>query len=472
VEFANTYANLPAVLFKPADSTAVASPEFVAVNHALAREIGISETWLQSPEALQSLSGNTQLPNTSSIAMAYAGHQFGHWVPSLGDGRAILAGEVIGPDGIRRDLHLKGAGRTPYSRNGDGRATLGAMLREYIVSEAMHALGIPTTRSLAVVATGENIMREGLFPGAVLTRIAKSHVRVGTFQYLSARNEDDALRALADYEMARNFPGAPNDNTRYLWFLSQVIARQASLIAKWMCVGFIHGVMNTDNMSVCGETIDYGPCAFMDTFHPQKVFSSIDQNGRYAWDKQPVIALWNLTRLAEAMLPLFDESREHAIVLAQDELKNFMPAFEAAFESGMAKKLGFTTTREGDTQFIALTFQYMIDTGADFTQFFSGLSEQTAAPSNEWQTLWHKRLTEDGSDRALQIKTMRAANPSYIARNHRIEQAIAAANAKDLGPFNRLVKVVSQPYETQAENRAYADAPLPLEIVRETFCGT
>jgi serine/tyrosine/threonine adenylyltransferase len=476
VDFANTYAELPAVLFKTASPTDVISPEFVTINRALAKDIGISEAWLKSPEALQALAGNQPLPNTPSIAMAYAGHQFGHWVPSLGDGRAILAGEIVGPDGIRRDLHLKGAGRTPYSRNGDGRATLGAMLREYIVSEAMHALGIPTTRSLAVVATGENIMREGLFPGAVLTRVARSHVRVGTFQYLASRKEVSALCDLADYEMARNFAGAPKGDERYLWFLSQVIARQASLIAQWMSVGFIHGVMNTDNMSVCGETIDYGPCAFMDTFHPQKVFSSIDQNGRYAWDKQPVIALWNLTRLAEAMLPLLHQDRDTAITLAEGELKNFMSAFADSFETGMAKKFGILNPVESDADFIAQALQHMADTKADFTLFFSILTQQVehgeTLAHDDWTDLWHARLAEDKADLATRIKTMRNANPVYVPRNHRIEQAIQAANAGDINPFNRLVNVLTKPYENQPENRDLASAPTAIEEVMETFCGT
>ena len=470
--FELSYSQLPQVLFSAAPLSPVAAPKLVAANDAYAAEIGIDANWLHSGAALQALSGNAPLPEASPIAMAYAGHQFGNWVPSLGDGRAILAGEVLSADGIRRDLHLKGAGRTPYSRGGDGRATLGAMLREYIISEAMAALDIPTTRALAVVETGETIMRESLLPGAVLTRVAKSHVRVGTFQYLAARREDQALRELADYEIARNFPGAPADGNRYLWFLAQVISRQASLIAKWMSVGFIHGVMNTDNMSVCGETIDYGPCAFMDTFHPQKTFSYIDQFGRYAWDKQPVIALWNLTRLAEAMLLLFDDTRERAIEIAQDELKKFMPAFEKAFEANLLRKLGIVNGSDGDAPFIAQTLQHMIDTGADFTQFFVSLSELPSAPANDWQTAWRKRLAEDGKSEAAQQQTMRQANPIYIPRNHRVEQAIAAAHAGDIAPFHKLVSVLQKPFDRQLENLAYADPPTPIEVVHQTFCGT
>jgi serine/tyrosine/threonine adenylyltransferase len=469
-QFQSTYSLLPDALFRPVQALAVDQPSFILTNAALASRIGIDADWLSSEAALQSLSGNTPLPETASIAMAYAGHQFGHFVPSLGDGRAVLIGEVVGPDGVRRDLHLKGAGRTPYSRGGDGRATLGAMLREYIVSEAMAALGIPTTRSLAVVATGETVPRERLEQGAVLTRIARSHVRVGTFQYLAARGEDAAMQALVDYEMARNFSDAPSGPERFLWFLRQVIGRQATLIAQWMNVGFIHGVMNTDNMSVCGETIDYGPCAFMDAFHPQKVFSSIDQNGRYAWDKQPVIALWNLTRLAEAMLPLFDAERATAIALAEGELRNFMPAFEKAFESGMARKFGLEAV---DSAFIATTLQAMVEGGADFTLFFSALTDGVdltpffagAGACETWMALWHAQGEHDA-------KVMRTANPVFIPRNHRVEQVIAAANAGDLAPLHRLLKVVTQPFQHHLDDADLAAAPAANEEVTQTFCGT
>jgi serine/tyrosine/threonine adenylyltransferase len=476
--FENTYSSLPGILFRPASPVAVAAPKMLAANEALAWQLGLPDGWLQTPEAILALSGNAPLPDAVPLAMAYAGHQFGHWVPSLGDGRAILAGEITAPDGQRYDLHLKGAGRTPYSRSGDGRATLGAMLREYVVSEAMAALAIPTTRSLAVVATGDNVLREGLFPGAVLTRVAKSHIRVGTFQYLSSRNEDAAMAALADYEITRNFPGAPQGQEKYLWFLSQVIALQASLIAQWMTVGFIHGVMNTDNMQVAGETIDYGPCAFMDVFHPQKTFSSIDHGGRYAWDKQPVIALWNLTRLAEALLPLFDESRERAIELAQGELKNFYPDFERAFESGMAAKLGLLHRREDDTAYITRTLQHLADTRADFTLFFSSLTQLVEGRSpafdhgTDWLKTWRARLGDENADQSDRIKTMRAANPVFVPRNHRVEQAIAAANTGDFAPFHRLVKVLSQPFDEQPANSAYANPPDAAEEVHQTFCGT
>ncbi len=468
--FEITYANLPPILFHSATPASSPAPTMIAANNVLGKSIGLAGDWLGSLDALAALSGNAILPQSNPIAMAYSGHQFGGWNPSLGDGRAILIGEVVGPDGVRRDLHLKGAGRTAYSRGGDGKASLGAMLREYIVSEAMHALGIPTTRSLAVVATGEMIMRDGYQPGAILTRVAKSHVRVGTFQYLSARGEDDAMRQLADYEIARNFPGAPVGPERYLWFLAQVIARQATLIAKWMSVGFIHGVMNTDNMSVCGETIDYGPCAFMDQFHPKKTFSSIDQNGRYAWDQQPVIALWNLTRLAEAMLPLFAEDRAAAIELAQKELQEFMPAFEKNFEALMAKKLGLMTPQEGEAQFIAATFQHMMETSADYTLFFSSLNTGEVSPST-WRDDWHQRLEKDGGQTKREA-TMRAANPTYIPRNHRVEEAIAAANTGDFAPLNRLVSVIADPFDPNPKNADFTNPPTPEQEVQETFCGT
>lgn len=469
-QFETTYTNLPEALYRTANAVPVAAPHFIIANEKLAEQIGISPEWLKSDEALQALSGNAALPGVPSIAMAYAGHQFGHFVPSLGDGRAVLIGELTGLDSVRRDLHLKGAGRTPYSRGGDGRATLGAMLREYIVSEAMAAYGIPTTRSLAVVATGEQVPRERLEQGAVLTRVARSHVRVGTFQYLAVREETEALVALADYEIRRNFPNAPIGPERFIWFLSQVISQQATLIAQWMNVGFIHGVMNTDNMSVCGETIDYGPCAFMDAFDPQKVFSSIDQNGRYAWDKQPVMALWNLTRLAEAMLTLLHADRDKAIAVAEAELKKFMPAFELAFEKGMARKLGLVSC---DGEFIARTLQALTDGNGDFTNFFSALAAgggvaqyfTSAAVCNEWLTAWQ-------AHGAIDADMMRAFNPIFTPRNHRIEQIIVAANAGELAPLHRLLKVLATPYDQHTDDLELALPPTADEEVTQTFCGT
>jgi serine/tyrosine/threonine adenylyltransferase len=473
--FVSTYSKLPESLFRAAEPKPVAAPKAILLNNALAAKIGVSTQWLHSDNALQALAGNQSLPEIPRIAMAYAGHQFGNFVPSLGDGRAVLLGEING-----YDLHLKGSGRTAFSRGGDGRSTLSAMLREYIVSEAMAALGIPTTRSLAVIETGEAVPRERLERGAVLTRVAKSHVRVGTFQYLAARGEESVMQALVDHELARNFAGAPEGPGRFIWFLRQVIARQATLIAKWMCVGFIHGVMNTDNMQLAGETIDYGPCAFMDAFDPQKTFSSIDHGGRYAWDKQPVVALWNLTRLAEAMLPLFASTTEAAIALAEAELKQFMPQFETAFEGGMAAKLGFTDVKEDDANFIALTLQTMADSKVDYTVFFSTLTEAVERESDTkilqffantdaakpWLEAWHTRL---GS---LSLNLIKSANPIYIPRNHRVEEALDAANRDDLKPLHRLLKVLSQPFDKHQGDAELAVPPSADEEVFQTFCGT
>ncbi len=480
--FLSTYTKLPESLFRNAEPKPISSPKPILLNDALANSIGLSHQWLHSAEALQALSGNAPLPDLPRIALAYAGHQFGHFVPSLGDGRAVLLGEIEGPEGQLHDLHLKGSGRTIFSRGGDGRATLSAMLREYIISEAMAALGIPTTRSLAVIETGEEVPREKMERGAVLTRVAKSHIRVGTFQYLAARGEEAAMQALVDHELARNFVGAPIGPERFIWFLRQVITRQASLIAKWMCVGFIHGVMNTDNMQVAGETIDYGPCAFMDAFDPQKTFSSIDQNGRYAWDKQPVIALWNLTRLAEAMLPLFAADTGVAITLAEAELKNFMPQFENAFEQGMAAKLGFAEVREGDAEFIALTLQNMANARADFTLFFSTLTEVAETKKNakiipffgdekaaaHWFEKWQHRLLNETNSLALML----GANPIFIPRNHRVEQALVAANSNDLQPLHKLLKVITAPFAQHIGEAELALPPLENEEVTQTFCGT
>ena len=447
----------------------VHAPRMVIANHQLAQEIGLPASFLSQDEAHALLSGSS---DQQGVAMAYAGHQFGHFVPSLGDGRAYLLGEVVGPDGVRRDLHLKGAGRTAYSRGGDGRATLKAMLREYIISEAMAGLGIPSTRSLAVVATGEIVPRELPEPGAVLTRVARSHVRVGTFQYLAARGEVEAMATLVDYEVARNFPGSPQGPTRFLWFFSEAISRQATLIAQWMCVGFIHGVMNTDNMSVCGETIDYGPCAFIDAFHPQKVFSSIDERGRYAWDKQPTVALWNLTRLAEALLPLFDADRAVAVTLAEEALRKFLPAFESAFEAGMMRKLGSTAPQASDGEFIAATLMAMTDEQADFTNFFVALTDQAPLQSFfkdeavhlAWLEKWRARVP------LPDYAVMRASNPRYIARNHRVEQALEAARNGDISLVAKLVEIVALPFEKHDAD--YTNPPLVDEEVHATFCGT
>lgn len=455
------YADLPPLLHTKVEPLPVEAPALVIGNDKLAASLGISRDWLHGDEALKLLSGNAAALHGKPLAMAYAGHQFGGFNPSLGDGRAMLLGDVTSIDGQIYELHLKGTGRTVYSRGADGRATLSAMLREYIISEAMAALNVPTTRSLAVIATGERVWRQRPENGAVLTRVAKSHVRVGTFQYLAARQEIDAVRALMEHEIARHMPGVSGART----FLAEIISRQASLIAHWMSFGFIHGVMNTDNMQIAGETIDYGPCAFMDAFHPQKVFSSIDENGRYAYDKQPVIALWNLTRLAECLLPLLDADRDASVKMAEEELRKFMPQFEAAFEQRFLAKLGIADVSQ--TQFITQTMVAMANARLDFTQFFTALTRgQDVEMPAEWKAQLQALRSPDGQ------KLMEAHNPIYIARNHRVEEALAQAAENNFAPLHRLLLAVQQPFTARAEFADLENTPGAHEEVLQTFCGT
>ena len=463
-----TYAALPLVLHAKATLMAVAAPRLVIANDTLAAELGLSREWLHSEVALQMFAGNHAAGHDNPLAMAYAGHQFGGFNPSLGDGRAMLLGDIQIANGTRRELHLKGTGRTIYSRGADGRATLSAMLREYIISEAIHGLGLPTTRSLAVVESGERVWRQRPEPGAVLTRVAKSHVRVGTFQYLAARGETEAIRALVTHEIARHMPGLEGATA----FLDEVIARQAHLIAGWMSFGFIHGVMNTDNMQIAGETIDYGPCAFMDGFDPQKVFSSIDENGRYAFDKQPMIGLWNLTRLAECLLPLLDDDRDAAIKLAEESLQRFMPQFEAEFERRMLAKLGISDLTQAG--FITTTLQQMANARADFTRFFTALTRGgdmkdffiSALAHDAWLAEWRRLRSVDA------LVLMQAHNPVYIARNHRVSAALAAAEDGNLLPLHELLLAVQKPFEERSEFAALENAPGAQEEVLQTFCGT
>ena len=468
-----TYAALPPVLFSEASLMPVAAPKLVIANDALAGELGISREWLHCDVALQMLAGNSPATHGKPLAMAYAGHQFGGFNPSLGDGRAMLLGDILLADGTRRELHLKGTGRTAYSRGADGRATLSAMLREYIISEAMHGLGLPTTRSLAVVESGERVWRQRPEAGAVLTRVAKSHVRVGTFQYLAARGETDAIKALVAHETAQHMPGVESA----VAFLDEVISRQARLIAGWMSFGFIHGVMNTDNMQIAGETIDYGPCAFMDGFDPQKVFSSIDENGRYAFDKQPMIGLWNLTRLAECLLPLLAVDRDGAIKMAETSLQRFMPQFEVEFEKRMLAKLGISNL--GPAGFVTKTLQQMTNARADFTQFFTALTRHVAAREvellpfftselamTEWRAEWDALRDKDA------LASMTVHNPIYIARNHRVEAALAAAGEGNMLLLHELLLAVQKPFEEHTELSALENAPGAQEEVLQTFCGT
>ena len=439
-------------------------------------------------ESVEVLAGNRVPEGGAPLAMAYAGHQFGTFVPQLGDGRAILLGEVIDRAGVRRDIQLKGAGPTPYSRRGDGRAALGPVLREYVVSEAMAALGIPTTRALAAVTTGEPVRRETVLPGAVLTRVASSHIRVGTFQYLAARRDVDGLRRLADHVIARHYPDAAAAPNPYRALLDQVISLQAALIAKWLLVGFIHGVMNTDNMSIAGETIDYGPCAFMDAYDPRAVYSSIDQMGRYAYGNQPDIARWNLIRLAETLLPLLAEDAAAAVKEAEEAISEFANLFNMAYAAGLARKLGLLESRPGDISLAQDLLDRMARNGADFTLVFRRLCDAVAGTDgdtgvralfadqeafDEWAERWRHRLTEEGGEPAERQLVMRAANPAFIPRNHLVEEAIlAAVNNADFSFFETLLSVVSSPYEDQPGFERYADPPRPDQVVHQTFCGT
>ncbi|MBI5262835.1 MAG: YdiU family protein [Bradyrhizobium sp.] len=486
--FQNSYAGLPANFFARVAPTPVAAPRLIKLNRPLAVQLGLDPDMLETPEGAEILAGKTVPEGAEPIAMAYAGHQFGHFVPQLGDGRAILLGEVIDRDGVRRDIQLKGSGPTPFSRRGDGRAALGPVLREYIVSEAMHALGIPTTRSLAAVVTGEPVMRETALPGAVLTRVAASHVRVGTFQYFAVRRDNDAVRALADHVINRHYPELAQAERPYHALLAAVVGRQADLVARWLLVGFIHGVMNTDNTSISGETIDYGPCAFMDEYNPAQVFSSIDEMGRYAYANQPRIALWNLTRLAECLLPLFGEEQDKAVEQAQEILGAFPEQFSAAYQAGLRRKIGLFTARDGDEALIQDLLDAMAKNAADFTLTFRGLSDAAGneaadervralfaepAAFDEWAARWRKRLDEEPQTPAERQALMRSVNPAFIPRNHRVEAVIQAAmNRDDYTPFEELLKVLSKPYEDQPEFAAYQDPPQPHERVCQTFCGT
>ncbi|MTV13355.1 MULTISPECIES: protein adenylyltransferase SelO [Bradyrhizobium] len=484
--FQNTYSALPANFFARVAPTPVASPGLIKLNRPLAVRLGLDPDLLSTPEGAEVLAGKRLPDGADPIAMAYAGHQFGHFVPQLGDGRAILLGEVIDRDGVRRDIQLKGSGPTPFSRRGDGRAALGPVLREYIVSEAMFALGIPTTRSLAAVVTGEPVMRETALPGAVLTRVAASHIRVGTFQFFAARGDTDGVRALADHVIARHYPELKDAAQPYHALLAGVVARQAALVARWLLVGFIHGVMNTDNTSISGETIDYGPCAFLDAYNPAQVFSSIDEMGRYAYANQPRIALWNLTRLAECLLPLFADEQEKAIEQAQVILGEFPEKFTAAYNAGLRSKVGLFTTRDGDEALIQDLLDAMAKNAADFTLTFRHLGEaatddaadvraQFTDPTafDEWAARWRARLALEPQTPAERKAAMGAVNPAFIPRNHRIEAVIAAAvNSDDYTPFEELLTVLAKPYEDQPQFAAYADPPLPEQRVTQTFCGT
>ena len=487
ITFDNSYARLPEPFFSRTSPAEAPSPSLVQLNVGLANELGLDAAWLASDEGLAMLAGNALPESAEPIAMAYAGHQFGGFNPQLGDGRAILLGEVRDRNGIRRDIQLKGSGRTPFSRGGDGKATLGAILREYILSEAMFALGIPTTRALAAVTTGESIYRDGDVPGAILTRVAHSHVRVGTFQFFAARDDRASLMKLADYIIERHYPRASEASNPVLSLLEHIVERQAELIARWMQVGFIHGVMNTDNMQVAGETIDYGPCAFMDDFHPKCVFSSIDRNGRYAWNQQPVMGKWNLSRLAEALLPILSTDEQTALNIAKHALDGFDMRFNKNYIAGFKRKLGLIEFSPTDDGFIAATMEALAKGEVDFTRFFRHLTQVAAGASDEtlvslfstaskgrsWVATWHKRIgQESNTTPELRAAIMRGVNPIYIARNHRVEEAIAHALRGDVQTFHELTTLLANPYGEQPEFARYEQPPREEEKVRETFCNT
>ncbi len=480
IPFDNTYARLPDRFFVKQEPACVPEPRLVRLNLELAEKLSIDTDWLESPDGVAMLAGNAIPEGAEPIAQAYAGHQFGGFSSQLGDGRAILLGEVVDTDGARHDLQLKGSGRTPFSRGGDGKSALGPVIREYVVSEAMAALGVPTTRALAAVTTGERVVRqEGPRLGAVFTRVAASHIRVGTFQYFLARRDIDGLRRLAEHAIARHYSDAAGAPDSYASLLTSVAARQADLIAHWMSLGFIHGVMNTDNTAISGETLDYGPCAFMDAFHSKCVFSSIDTGGRYAWGNQPEIGLWNLARFAETLLPLLAEDPRRATEIAEAALAGYPERFDDQYTARFRAKLGLPP--EAPVEIITECLDLLGAHEADFTLFFCRLTRIAGGDDSgtlaamfsgskafePWFAKWR-----GAADPVTRLADMRAANPIRIPRNHRVEQAIQSAYGGDFAPFHRLVNALAAPYADQVEFADLETPPRPEEVVRETFCGT
>ena len=486
--FDNSYARLPSSFYSRVLPSSAHAPRLIKLNHALAQHLGLNVEELNTPEGLETLAGKRIPAGADPIATAYAGHQFGGFSPQLGDGRAVLLGEVVGQDGTRRDIQLKGSGRTPYSRGGDGRAALGPVLREYLISEAMAALGVPTTRALAALTTGETVLRDDELPGAVLVRVATSHIRVGTFQFFAARHNTEAVRQLTEHAIARHYPEAARAANSYRIFLDGVIARQASLVARWMQLGIIHGVMNTDNMSISGETIDYGPCAFMDAYDPATVFSSIDHHGRYAFGNQPSIAFWNLTRLTECLLPLLSDSEEEALIQGKAALEAFPPTYLARHLEGFRRKLGLASEGEGDADLVQDLLDRMAANKADFTLTFRRLSDAVdnadrdravrdlfidPTAFDDWAERWRSRLGNEPGDASERRRSMRAVSPAVVPRNHRVEEVIRAAT-KDgsFEEFERLGTVLANPYEDQPAFAAYEEPPAFDTSAYRTFCGT
>ncbi|MZG31560.1 MAG: YdiU family protein [Nitrospinae bacterium] len=480
----NSFARSLKGFFKFCEAEHAVSPKLLQFNHSLADELGLDSLALDTEAGLEIFCGNVIPEGSKPIAQAYAGHQFGGFSPQLGDGRALLLGEVIDKRQKRRDIQLKGSGPTPFSRGGDGKAAVGPVLREYLVGEGMHALGIPTTRALAAVATGNNVYRETLLAGAVLTRVAASHIRVGTFEYGAARGDENKVRELADYSIKRHYPETANADNPYLAFFAAVADAQASLVAQWMCVGFIHGVMNTDNMTISGETIDYGPCAFMDRYSPTTKFSSIDHHGRYAYANQPQILIWNLTRLAETLIPLVNSDNKQAIEMLTEVIESIHPLYESYWLTGMRSKIGLSSENSGDMQLINDLLNVMAEGQADFTLVFRRLSGvlrgdrevvrqqfKELGAYDAWEYRWLKRLEQE--DSAASPETMDRVNPIYIPRNHKVEEALLAAAAhQDMVPFSKLLSVLNHPYDEIEGKEAYAEPAPETDIPYRTFCGT
>ena len=485
-KFDNTFARSMEGFFSHCQAESANAPRWLQFNHALAEELGIDPVALDSEVGLAIFSGNAAPEGSQPIAQAYAGHQFGGFSPQLGDGRALLLGEVIDTQQRRRDIQLKGSGRTPFSRGGDGKASVGPVLREYLVGEAMQALGIPTTRALAAVTTGNEVYRETALPGAILTRVAASHIRVGTFQYVAARRDEGKVRQLADYSIKRHYPDTADAENPYLAFFAAVADAQASLIARWMNIGFIHGVMNTDNMTISGETIDYGPCAFMDNYSPGTVFSSIDHGGRYAYANQPEILVWNLARLAETLIPFIDAKQEKAVELLTEAIECIQPLYESYWLTGMRAKIGLSTEDPSDCQLIKDLFKTMEKGDADFTLVFRRLSQALRGDSevvrglfknpvdfDAWEQRWWSRFEQDEISAETSAQTMDSVNPIYIPRNHKVEEALAAAvNREDMIPFKKLLNVLIHPFDEFEGNEDYAEPAPPTKMSYKTFCGT
>ena len=483
-KFDNSFARSLESYFHYCDPEPTVAPKWLQFNHELAEELGLDPVTLDSDAGLAIFSGNETAEGSKPLAQAYAGHQFGGFSPQLGDGRALLLGEVIDTQQHRRDIQLKGSGRTPFSRGGDGKAAVGPVLREYLIGEAMYALGIPTTRALAAIATGKEVYRENILPGAILTRVAASHIRVGTFQYGAARGNEDEVRKLADYAIARHYPDTAEAENPYLAFFAAVADAQADLVAQWMSIGFIHGVMNTDNMTISGETIDFGPCAFMESYDPGTVFSSIDHGGRYSYANQPQILVWNLARLAEPLIPLVDPDQKRAVELLTETIECIQPLYESYWLTRMRSKIGLSKEDSLDSQLIQDLLKVM--EGTDFTLAFRRLSQVLRGEReivrnlfkkpndfDEWEPRWRKRLEQEEVATEETAQAMDRVNPIYIPRNHKVEEALAAATHQaDMTFFSKLLTIVTRPFEEVEGNEAYAEPAPATSIPYRTFCGT